>query len=196
MAKKLDLLVSEFAQGRVKLYENLYYHTGRQLDTQVEAFFIATNQKELIQVLDLCLELSVPFKVLGYDNIEPPKKTALIEGLLIKNSTRQIKISGIKGKFVIGSMGIDQVLLEVDSGVSLVDLRAYFVKDKLIPPIVSSDEKLTLGEVLSVEFGIQGLIENIKVWEKGVVDEISILEFNPKKQVVISAILKAKSANI
>lgn len=193
---KISLLQNELGEARVKLNESLYYHTGRKLDLSAEVFYIATNQKELQQVLDLCFELNIPFKLLGYDNIEPPKKGKTIESLVIKNRTHIIKISGIKGKFVIGSMGIDQVLLEVDSGVSLTELKEYFVKGKLVEPVFTSDEKMTFGEVLPTEFGVQGMVENIKVWEKGIVEEVSILEYNPKKQVVLSAVLRVKSKQI
>lgn len=193
MNKKLKLLQSELGEVRVKLNESLHYHTGKNLDVLAEAFYIATNQLELQKALNVALELAVPYTVLGYDNIEVSKRTQVIAGIVIKNRTRMIKISGIKGKFVVGSMGIDQVLLEVDSGVSLGEMKDYFLKGKLLPPLVSSDEKLTLGEVLSVEFGIQGMVETIKVWEKGVIEDVSILEFNPKKQIVLSAILRVRS---
>ncbi len=196
MKHKYNLLQNELGEARVKLNESLHYHTGRKLDVLADAFYIATNQKELQQVLDLCFELNIPYKLLGYDTIEPPKKGKNIECLVIKNRTHIIKISGIKGKFVIGSMGIDQVLLEVDSGVSLAELRDYFVKGKLVEPIFTSDEKMTFGEVLPTEFGVQGMIETIKIWEKGIVEEVTILEYNPKKHVALSAVLRVKSKQI
>lgn len=176
--------------------ESLHYHTGSRLDLPAEAFYIATTQTELQHCLDTCQELGISFKILGYDNIEVTKKTKRIEGLVIKNRTHVIKISGIKGKFVIGSMGIDQVLLEIDSGVSLKELKDYFIKGKLVQPIFSSDENFTIGEVLSTEFGIQGMIENIKVWEKGVVEEVNILELNPKKQTILSVVVRVKSIQV
>jgi hypothetical protein len=86
--------------------------------------------------------------------------------------------------------------LEVDSGVSLSELKDYFAKSKLVPPLVSSNEKLTLEEVLPIEFGLQGMIETLKVWEKGLVEEVSILEFQSKKQILLSAILRAKSIQL
>lgn len=191
--QKWELLITELGEARVKRDESLHYHTGSNRDISAEAFYIATTQKELERVLDATLELEIPFKIVGYDSIDIPKKTQKIAGLVIKNRTHQIKISGIKGKFVIGSMGIDQVLLEVDSGVSLKELKDYFEKGKLVQPIFSSDENYTIGEVLATEFGIQGMIENIKVWEKGVIEEVNILEFNPKKQQILSIIVRVKS---
>jgi hypothetical protein len=191
--KKLDLLRNELGENRIKLEESLHYHTGSQLDLPAEAFYIATNQLELQRALDTALELGISFKVLGYDTIEAPKRAKKIDGLVIKNRTHQIKISAIKGKFVIGSMGIDQVSLEIDSGVCLKELQDYFEKSKLVQPVFASVEKFTIGEVLSTEFGIQGMIEHIKVWEKGVIEEVNILEFNPKKQVVLSVVVRVKS---
>jgi hypothetical protein len=194
--QKWDLLITELGEARVKRDESLHYHTGSLLDIQVEAFYIATTQMELQKALDSALELGISVKVLGYDTIDVPKRAKKIDGLVIKNRTHQIKISAIKGKFVIGSMGIDQVSLEIDSGVSLKELREYFEKSKLVQPIFTSTEFFTIGEVLPTEFGIQGLIETIRVWEKGVVEEINILEFNPKKQIVLSIIVRAKSIQI
>lgn len=196
MDKKWDLLKIELGEARLKLDESLHYHTGSKLDILSEAFYIASSQKELLHCLDLCLELGIQFRILGYDNIEQSKKTKRIDNLVIKNRTHQIKISGIKGKFVIGSMGIDQVLLEIDSGVSLKELKEYFEKGKLVQPIFIANENFTIGEVLATEFGVQGMIENIKVWEKGVTEEVNILEFNPKKQTVLSVIVRVKSIQI
>jgi hypothetical protein len=196
MEKKWDLLRNELGETRLKFEESLHYHTGSQLDILAEALYIATSQRELEKVLDFVLELGISFKVLGYDNIEASKKVKRINGLIIKNRTHQIKISGIKGKFVIGSMGIDQVLLEIDSGVSLKELKEYFEKGKLVQPIFSSNENFTIGEVLATEFGVQGMIENIKVWEKGVIEEVNILEFNPKKQIILSIAVRVKSIQI
>ena len=176
--------------------ESLHYHTVSNSDAVAEIFYLATNQKELERVLNTALELDMPFQVLGSDISDSDKKRKKIDGLVIKNRTHLIKISGIKGKFVVGSMGIDQVLLEVDSGVTLKDLQDYFVKNKLVQPLFASNEKLTFGESLVHEFGIQGLLENIRVWEKGVIEEISILEFQPKKQIVLSAVIRAKSIQI
>lgn len=196
MEKKWDLLRNELGETRLKFEESLHYHTGSQLDILAEALYIATSQRELEKVLDFVLELGISFRVLGYDNIEASKRVKRIDGLIIKNRTHQIKISGIKGKFVIGSMGIDQVLLEIDSGVSLKELKEYFEKGKLVQPIFSSNENFTIGEVLATEFGIQGMIENIKVWEKGVIEEVNILEFNPKKQIILSIVVRVKSIQI
>lgn len=196
MQKKWDLLKTELGESRVKMDESLHYHTGSHLDLPAEAFYIATNQRELQRVLDVAYELGITFKILGYDTIETKKKAKRIDGLVIKDRTHQIKISGIKGKFVIGSMGIDQVLLEVDPGVSLKELKDYFEKGKLVQPIFSANENYTIGEVLVTEFGIQGMIENIRVWEKNVIEEVNILEFNPKKQIILSVILRVKSIQI
>ncbi len=196
MENKWEILKNELGEARLKFAESLHYHTGSKIDLSAEAFYIATTQKELTRCLDICLELGVNFKILGYDNIEAPKKVKKIDGLIIKNRTHVIKISGIKGKFVIGSMGIDQVLLEIDSGVSLKELKDYFIKGKLVQPIFTSNENFTIGEVLATEFGIQGMIENIKVWEKGMIDEVNILELNPKKQIILSVIVRVKSIQI
>jgi hypothetical protein len=191
--KKRDLLRNELGEARIKIDESLHYYTGSMLDIPVDALYIATNQHELQKALDVALELDILTKVLGYDTIEVPKKAKKIDGLVIKNRTHQIKISAIKGKFVIGSLGIDQVSLEIDSGVSLKELLDYFEKNKLVQPIFTSPEQFTIGEVLSTEFGIQGMIEYIKVWEKGVVEEVNILDFNHKKQIVLSIVVRVKS---
>jgi hypothetical protein len=196
MNKKLNLFITELGEARVKFDESLHYHTVSNSDAVAEILYLATNQKELERVLNTALELDMPFQVLGSDISDSDKKRKKIDGLVIKNRTHLIKISGIKGKFVVGSMGIDQVLLEVDSGVTLKDLQDYFVKNKLVQPLFASNEKLTFGESLVHEFGIQGLLENIRVWEKGVIEEISILEFQPKKQIVLSAVIRAKSIQI
>ncbi len=196
MIDKWDLLTNELGEIRLKRDESLHYHTGSNYDIIAEGVYVATLQKELIHVLNSVHELDIPFMVLGFDNIKLPKKQTKLASLVIKNRTHLIKISGIKGKFIVGSMGIDQVLLEVDSGVSLEELNSYLLTNKLLPIFFTAEPKTTIAESFPIEFSLQGMVETIKVWEKGAVEEVNVLEFNSKKHILISIIIRVKSNSL
>src|SRR5690349_14276111 len=103
MDNKAKLIVAQLGEERVKFKENLSYHTYTKIGGEAEFFYIATNQNELSGVLDLAFELKVPFLILGGGTkIIIPEGG--FEGLVIKNRTSSIKISGIKGK--VGKEGV------------------------------------------------------------------------------------------
>ncbi len=58
---KLNPLAKTIGSSRIKFKEPLKYHTKDQDAGNAEAFYIATNQKEMQKILDLCYELKIPF---------------------------------------------------------------------------------------------------------------------------------------
>ncbi len=94
MQKKWDLLKTELGESRVKMDESLHYHTGSHLDLPAEAFYIATNQRELQRVLDVAYELGITFKILGYDTIETKKKAKHVDGLVIRQASAGCTVIG------------------------------------------------------------------------------------------------------
>src|SRR6266542_3434036 len=118
MDDKIKLLTFALGQERVKLNEKLSYHTFSKLGGPAKAFYIATSQKELILALDTSLELKIPYLILGSGTKILPSKNGF-EGLVIKNRTSSIKIGGVKGKVSAKGIGVEEALVEVDSGVSL-----------------------------------------------------------------------------
>lgn len=189
---KINLIVSELGNERVKQKEQIKYHTYTKVGGPAQLFYIATNQKELLKVLNLALELKVPFMVLGAGSkIFISEKG--FDGLVIKNRTSNIKISGIKGKVGQNGIGIEEALIELDSGVSLAKLNDFLVENKLQEIKGLSFGKSTAGGSILIDRELQRICQKIIIWENGQTDEIDLVNLNIKKHVVLSIVVKVKA---
>lgn len=124
MEEKIRLLISELGESRVKRDINLTEHLQTKLGGKVAAFYIATTSRELIKAVELCRELGINFLVIGSGS-----KVAISEGgflgLVIKNRSDNLKIFGIKGKVSKAGLGVEEALIEAESGASLKKIIDY-----------------------------------------------------------------------
>ena len=97
MDDKLSLLRASLGEVRVKENEEIKYHTFSKLGGKAEFFYLATSQKELIEVLNTCWELKVPFFVIGSGTKVMIGEEGL-KGMVIKNRSTQIKMGAVKGQ--------------------------------------------------------------------------------------------------
>ncbi len=188
---KLKIITKLLGSERVKLDENLLYFTNSKLDKKAEAFYIVTTQKELVEVLDLCSEIKLPFLILGNGTkIDFPNN---FEGLVIKNRTSNIKISGIKGKVSKDGLGIEEALVEADSGVSISKLNTYLDEQGLSRLKFVSTEEGTLGGTIFYDMVLSSQTHKIKIWSKGFISEIDIIDLKSSGNAVLSLILNMKA---
>lgn len=194
MDEKFKIIVSLLGSERVKLGEKLFHHTYTKLNSEAEGFYIATNQRELVEVLNLVYELKIPFFVIGSGTKFLTKKK-IIRGLVIKNRTSSIKIGAIKGKVSLSGIGIEEAQVEVDSGVSVNRLNEFLNEQnlKLLQGISSSLS--TIGGAIFIDSNLQYLSQQIKVWDKGDIETIDILSLDRKKHVILSVVFKVKARN-
>lgn len=192
MDEKIKLITSIVGPDRIKKDENLRYHTYTQLDAICDYFYIVTTQKELVDILKNCLDLNIPVTLFGNGTklvIRNPK----ISGLTIKNRTGFIKISGIKGKVSPSGIGIEEALVESDSGVSIEKLNEFLKKQGLKQIDSYSSIHSSLGGTLFIDPLIRKLTQKVKVWKRNRVEELTVDKLD-KKMVVLSAVLKVKAA--
>lgn len=190
MENRLKLLIDSIGKDRFKLNEPLKGHTFSKSEGRAQAFYIATSSLELTQILDLSLELKIPYFIIGSGTKVVLSKS--VSGLVIKNRSSSIKIAGIKGKVSKEGIGVEQAMIESDSGVSLSKLNK-FVKEQNLKAIDGfSSLHSTVGGSIFLDPLLRGATQSIKVWNEGDVMEIK-LDALKRSQVVLSVIFKFKS---
>ncbi len=189
---KIKLLEIELGKERVKRDEPLTYHTYYKSGGPAEVFYIATNEKELVKVLDLCVELKLSHFIIG-GGTKLFISNQGIKGVVIKNRTSNIKISSIKGKVGRAGIGIEEAMVEMDSGVSIGKLNSFLDEQKLSQIKTSSPDPSSLGGAIFIDPSIQNASTRVKVWEKGSVFDLDFFDLRINSQVVLSMILKVKA---
>lgn len=193
MEEKFKIITKVLGSERVKLNEPLKYHLKNPTNGFAECFYTATTQKELIEILNLADELKIEVTLLGAGS-----KVIIsgegIKGLTVKNRTSSVKISGVKGKVSNTGIGVEEAMIEADSGVSIQKLNEFLshqglkqIEGALIP-------QSTIGGSLYIDPRLAELAQKIKVWSPGEVFDIDILELK-RKNIIVSVIFKIKSAN-
>lgn len=191
-AAKLKLIELELSSVRVKYDEPLKYHVASPTEAKAKCFYVATTVKELTKVLELVKQLKVPFFFYGAGT--KVLITEDIEGLTIQNRTSGIRISGVKGKVSVNGIGVDEAMVEIESGVSLQKSNDFLKEQKLrqfnFPFIPNS----TIGGSLYVTPALQDLVQKVKVFQEGEISDIDTLDLK-RDDYVLSVILKVKSAD-
>lgn len=191
MKEKIKILKQVLGDVRVKLDEPLKYHLENAPPGKGQAFYIATNLKELEQALNLSHELRIPFFLVGSGTkmIIPERG---LEGFVIKNRTSGIKISGVKGKVSPLGIGVDEAMVEVESGVSFQKLDEFLKHQGLKQLEFTFSSNSTIGGSFSATSQLQVMTQKIKVFSDREIFDIDILDFK-RGDYILSIILKVKS---
>lgn len=192
MDTKIKLLVDTFGKDKFKLKEPLVDYTELKVGGPAEAFFVAVTQQELIRLVGMCQQLKLPCLVFGSGSKMMISDHGF-SGLVIKNRTRNIKIISIKGKVSKGGIGVDEALVEVESGVSMNSLVEFLDSQGL-----RSGEFVslpgTVGGNLFINKSLQDKTEKVVVLNKNLrVEQILVGTLNLNKQIILSVILKIKA---
>lgn len=192
MKDKAKLLSNVLGEVRVKLDEPLKYHLENAPLGSAEVFYIATNLKELEQALNLAHELQIPFTLVGSGT-----KTIVTDrglpGFVIKNRASSVKISGVKGKVSSKGIGVDEAMVEVESGVSFQKLNDFLKHQGLKQLDFPFSPSATIGGSFALTPQLYDMTQKIKVWSDRDVFDIEVLDFK-KDDYIMSVILKVKSA--
>lgn len=194
MEAKLKLIISSFGQNLFKTDELLSNHTALKLGGPAKLFFVATNQREIIKVIDCCRQLKIPFLIFGTGS-----KMAIadsgFEGLVIKNRSQGIKIISIKGKVSKSGIGVEEALVEADSGVSMGNFVEFLIKQGLKSEGFAGLPG-SVGGNLFINTLLQQAAEKVKILTPSSKIE-NILPKNLKldREVILSATFKIKAKN-
>ncbi len=165
MDNHIKLLTSQLGELRVKHDIDVSEYLDSRLGGKAKAFYLATTREELIQAVTLCRELELPYILIGSGT-----KVALaeegFEGVVIKNRSHAIKISGVKGKVSQKGLGIEEAFIEVDSGLSVSGLIEYGHKQGLGGLDAIKGLPGTTGGNLYTNPTLQSLVHKILVLDR------------------------------
>ncbi len=188
---KLNLLISSFGRDRFKMDEPLANHTTVALGGPSKIFFVAFTTHELAKIVQMAEQLTVPYLVIGSGS-----KIVIadqgFDGLVVKNRTQHMNIVGIKGKVAQKSLGVDEALIEVDSGVSINRLWEFLNKQGLQTDEIKGLPG-TVGGNLFLNKLLQSKVKTIKVLENGEIEQIAPEDLKLSKHLILSAVFRFKA---
>lgn len=188
----LKTLEEVLGKDRVHRDIDISEFLNTKLGAKVDAYYIATNLNELKEVVGLCWDLSINFLVIGTGS-----KVALslqgFSGLVIKNAASNLKIAGIKGKISPKGLGVEEALLEAQSGATLSALAKFSIQQKLTGLETFGNIPGSVGGSIFYMPQLQAKCQTIKILEKIGESEISPVELK-RDDLILSAIFKLKAA--
>lgn len=191
MNNTYKLIVDSFGKDRFKFDEPLVEQTALRVGGPAKLFFIAFTTAELIKIINMCRELKLPFFLFGLGT-KIMISDAGFDGLVIKNRTKEVEIVSIKGKASRVGIGIDEALVEVDSGVSVARFME-FLDAKGLAGAEFKNIPGTVGGNLFLSKTLQNRIKSIKVLSlRSNIEEIQASELSLKKHIVLSVVFRIK----
>lgn len=200
METNFKLIIDSFGKERFKLNQPLKQYSALGVGGPVRLFFIAFKTTELVKLIRLCYELNLPFFIFGTGSKIMISDNGF-DGLVIKNRTQDINIISFKGKISkrgylksIG-IGIEEALIEVDSGVSIGKF-IEFLNNQGLETAEFTNLPGSIGGNLFLSKILQSKVKSIKVLTLiGQIEEIEAEELHLKRHVILSAVFKIKAKN-
>ena len=194
MDNKFKLIIDSFGSDRFKFNERLENYTSLNIGGPAKIFFIAFTTSELVKIVKMCRELNLPFFIFGTGS-----KIMISEngfpGLVIKNRTKNIQIVSVKGKVTKYGIGVEEALIEVDSGVS-TNKFIEFLETQALSSEVFKGISGSIGGALFLSKFLQNAVKSIKVLDLDCeIEQVGSLELNAKKHIILSAVFKVKAKN-
>lgn len=192
MDAKFKLIVDSFGKDRFKVNEPIKDYVISGVGGPAKLFFIAFTVRELTKIISMCRQLKLPFFLFGLGS-----KIAMSDlgfnGLVIKNRTKEIKTLSVKGKVTKFGIGVEEALIEVDSGVSIKKWIEYLDSQNL--------ESLEFGTIpgsiggnLFISRFLQNRVKSIKILNlKSEIREIPVETLSPKGHIILSAVFRIKA---
>lgn len=192
MDTKFKLIIDSIGRDRFKFNEMLKDYTALGIGGPAKVFFIAFTTSELIKIIEMCRQLNLPFFLFGTGSKIMISDQGF-EGLVIKNRTKNIQTISVKGKVSRYGIGVEEALVEVESGVSINRFVEYLDSQRL-----SSVEFVnvpgSIGGNLNLSKSLQSRVKSIRVLDlDSEVLEIEALELSLKKHVILSAIFRIRA---
>lgn len=195
MDSKYKLIIDSFGKDRFKFDEPLKDYTALKIGGPSKFFFIAFTQSELVKIIKMCRQLNLSFFIFGTGSKIMMSDTGF-GGLVIKNRTKEIQTKSIKGKATRYGIGVEEALIEADSGVSINKFCEYLDSHGL----ESNEFKNIPGSIggnLFLNRFLQSRVKSIKVLDHlSEIDEISVGNLKVRKNIILSAVFRVKAKEI
>lgn len=211
MLSKIENIIQKLGEKAIE-NEPLSKHTVLKVGGPARIFYQAATGQDLVKAVKAAIEEKFPYLVLGMGANVLISDTGF-DGLVIKNRANNISVKGKKGKIVAGLRIDEGVLVEAESGVTLVQLCRFTFDAGFsgleflyaIPGTVGGALKINAhGKPAAFEFIGNLVQEATLLTEKGLLkrenrqyfdfsyDYSKIIETG---EVVISCAFRLKSAN-
>lgn len=195
MDSKYKLIVDSFGKDRFKSNEPLKDYTSSCLGGPAKLFFIAFTTAELTKIIGMCRDLHLPYFLFGTGSKILISDLG-IEGLVIKNRTKNIQTVSVKGKVTKYGIGVDEALVEVESGVSMKKWGEYLNSHGL-EEVVFNGTPGSIGGNLFVNRFLQNHVKSIKVLDsKSDIVQINVETLRLKEHIIISAVFRIKAKKL
>ncbi len=199
MDSKFKLIVDSFGKDRFKFDEQIKDYTALNVGGPAKLFFIAFTTAEIIKIVGMCRQLKLPYFLFGTGSKMMISDNGF-DGLVIKNRTKNIHVVSVKGKATRFGIGVDEALIEVESGVSINKMVEFLDSQGLSSAGLEGMQGSVGGNVIFSRF-LQTKAKSIKVYTldpdrigvEGEVDEIEATTLSPKKHMILSAVFRIKA---
>lgn len=192
MDNKLKLIIDSFGRDKFKFDEPISNYTALNVGGPAKLFFIAFTTGELVKIIKMCRDLRLPYFLFGTGTKMMISDQGFL-GLVIKNRTKNIQTISVKGKASRFGVGVEEALIEVDSGVSMGKFAEELEKQNL-SAVGFKNIPGSIGGNLLVDTFLQKLVKSIKVLGQGSkVEEIDSGSLSFKKHIILSAVFKIKA---
>ncbi|MBI3103805.1 FAD-binding protein [Candidatus Daviesbacteria bacterium] len=192
MDSKFKLIINSFGADRFKFNEPIKDYTALEVGGPAKLFFIAFTSYELVKIITMCRELKLPFFLFGTGSKIMISDIGF-DGLVVKNRTKNMHTVSVKGKVSKFGIGIEEALVEVESGVSM----KKFAESLEIQQLQSYGFSHTPGSIggnLFVNNFLQNITKSIKVLDlKSDIDDLEPRSLSLKKHIVLSAVFKVRA---
>lgn len=195
MNDKFKLLVSELGETRVSRDVDLTEFLQTKLGGIASFFYIATSEKEIIKVIQLCRELKINFLIIGTGSKIAISKNGFL-GMVIKNRNDNLRIFGIKGKVSRNGLGVEEALIEAGGGVSLKRLNEYINAQNLSSFKGFESYLNTVGGSFYITPELREKSQQIKILNSHGLIQIKQENELLREDIIISVVFKLKSRKI
>lgn len=123
-------IIEEIGVNRIKVNESMARHTTFKIGGPARLYFEAERIDDLLLAVKAARRLSVPYFILGGgSNLLVSDKG--FDGLVIKNNTKKIQIHALSGKVKQGTVNLEDIFVETESGVPFNQLVRFTLDEDL-----------------------------------------------------------------
>jgi len=192
MDNKYKLIVDSIGADRFKFDEPIKNYTSLEVGGMAKLFFIAFTIRELIKIITMSRELKLPYFLFGTGSKMMISDVGF-DGLVIKNRTKEIHTVSVKGKVSKFGIGIEEAMVEVESGVSMKKF-AEVLDSEGLQSYAFANLPGSVGGNLFVNNLLQRWAKSIKVLDhQSHIWEIEPWELSLKKHIILSSIFRIKA---
>jgi UDP-N-acetylmuramate dehydrogenase len=188
---KIKLIVDSFGKDRFKDNEPIKDYTASGIGGPAKLFFIAFTERDLVKIINMCRQLKLLYFLFGTGSKMLISDSGF-NGLVIKNRTKNIQTVSVKGKVTKFGIGVEEAMVEVESGVSINKFAEYLTSQKLDSTGFTMPG--TIGGNLFFSKFLQSKVKNIKVLDqRSQIDRINVETLSLKKHIILSAVFGIKA---